>query len=148
MKREIPASASSTIEAVVDARSQFVSFACASIDRCGRRSPARLFLVENPAAFEEFGRQWVVGCARRVGTTLSFRATRAPVCDIWTPEGRCYYFKAAARVDVFIGLSATLGVVWCKCWTTSEAPLRMGDGWAVERDLDVCLIVPSTQWNC
>ncbi|KAH3723263.1 hypothetical protein Pelo_18031 [Pelomyxa schiedti] len=126
----------SMIEAVALARSQFVAFACASIGRCGCHSPARFFLVENPALFEEFGRQWVVSCVRKVGSTLSLHATCTPVCDIWMRPGSTdYYFKAATRVDVFIGLSATLGVVWCKCWTASEAPPRMADWLAVNRPL-------------
>ncbi|KAH3722914.1 hypothetical protein Pelo_18379 [Pelomyxa schiedti] len=28
-----------------------------------------------------------------------------------------------------------MGVVWCKCWTTSEAPPAVGNGWAVKRSL-------------
>ncbi|KAH3766679.1 hypothetical protein Pelo_1440 [Pelomyxa schiedti] len=86
----------------LDARSQFVGFACASIERCGAESPARS-LAHNRALCEMFGRDWVVGCCRQIGTTITITVWN------WDLGGR-----ERVRAHVFMGVSATLGVVWCK----------------------------------
>ncbi|KAH3714297.1 hypothetical protein Pelo_19195 [Pelomyxa schiedti] len=118
---------SATIDPVVDARSQFVAFACASIERCARSSPAARSLADgNPALLAEFGRQWVAGCARQVGATLAVKRgdPAGESEDLWI---------YSTRVAVIMGLSATLGVVWCKCWTCTT-PI-IGGNWVVEMPL-------------
>ncbi|KAH3722732.1 hypothetical protein Pelo_18563 [Pelomyxa schiedti] len=95
-----------TISPVVDARSQFVGgFACSWLDRCGRGSPARL-LSHNRALCEQFGRDWVVGCSRWIGTTVGI-VLSVP-------------FHVSATMHVFMGVSATLGVVSCGCLDQPE----------------------------
>ncbi|KAH3743896.1 hypothetical protein Pelo_14720 [Pelomyxa schiedti] len=97
------------LTSVVDAGSQFVALACASIDRCGRGSAAARFVASgNPALLAEFGRRWVVACARQVGSTL-----------LLTPSSSSS--RAHTKAHVFMGLSATMGVVWCKCWGESAS---------------------------
>ncbi|KAH3732346.1 dockerin type I repeat protein [Pelomyxa schiedti] len=88
-----------------DAESLFAAFGCASIDRCGSRSAARL-LCHNPVLREQFGRDWVVGCCKQFGATLFLRTDDqgAPTCDL-------------EFVHVFIGVSAVMGVVWCTWWS-------------------------------
>ncbi|KAH3732303.1 hypothetical protein Pelo_16867 [Pelomyxa schiedti] len=94
-----------TIRPVIEARSQFVGFACSGLSRCGRGSPARR-LSHNRALCEQFGRDWVVGCSRWVGTTVMLPLVGG---DILASDGKTSNFH------VFMGLSATLGVVSCKC---------------------------------
>ncbi|KAH3722893.1 hypothetical protein Pelo_18401 [Pelomyxa schiedti] len=96
-----------TIRPVIDARSQFVGgFGCSVLSRCGRGSPASL-LSHNRALCEQFGRDWVVGCSRWIGTTVVLPLVGG---DTEVPNG-----KKTVNFHVFIGLSATLGVVSCKC---------------------------------
>ncbi|KAH3714325.1 hypothetical protein Pelo_19167 [Pelomyxa schiedti] len=61
----------------------------------------------------------------RVGSTLLFPRER----DWSRPEG-----PISIRVNVFIGLSATLGVVWCTAWTLS-AELGSDAYWSVQHTL-------------
>ncbi|KAH3742876.1 hypothetical protein Pelo_15736 [Pelomyxa schiedti] len=96
-----------TIEPIVDARSQFVAFASSWIERCGAGSAAKS-LSHNRALCESFGRDWVVGCCRQVGSTITI-PTRQEV-DYYSE----YMCPPTTNVHVFIGLSATLGVVWCR----------------------------------
>ncbi|KAH3767328.1 hypothetical protein Pelo_810 [Pelomyxa schiedti] len=100
----IPGLGHTTIGAVVDVRSQFVAFASSSIER----SAAKL-VSHNRALCESFGRDWVVGCCKQIGTTVAFPALWAVDSDEMEPEW------CREHVNVFIGVSATLGVVWCTC---------------------------------
>ncbi|KAH3723012.1 hypothetical protein Pelo_18282 [Pelomyxa schiedti] len=105
----IPGLGHTTIGAVVDVRSQFVAFASSSIERCGLGSAAKL-VSHNRALCESFGRDWVVGCCRQVGTTIILPVPRADAdSDEMEPEW------SLEQVNVSIGVSATLGVVWCTC---------------------------------
>ncbi|KAH3722684.1 hypothetical protein Pelo_18610 [Pelomyxa schiedti] len=99
---------STRIEVVVDARSQFVAFASSSIERCGVGSAAQS-LSHNGALCELFGRDWVVGCCYQVGTTAELHGGGS------FTTGRKRSANVEATVHVFMGVSATLGVVWCRC---------------------------------
>ncbi|KAH3732127.1 hypothetical protein Pelo_17041 [Pelomyxa schiedti] len=91
---------------IVDARAQFVAFACATIvGRCGVASPARVLAGAQPVV-EDLGRSWVAGPSRIVGFTSVFQ-------DL-PPSG-----PIRKKLHVFLGLSATLGVVWCRPQTHS-----------------------------
>ncbi|KAH3760407.1 hypothetical protein Pelo_7780 [Pelomyxa schiedti] len=110
---------------VIDARSQFVAFASSGIERCGVGSPARS-LSHNRDLCESFGRDWVVGCCRQLGTTVSFpvaAGTGTPT-DGTDPEAR------SVQVHMFMGVSATLGVVWCT-W--------LDEGSSMLRDIEACV---------
>ncbi|KAH3714424.1 hypothetical protein Pelo_19066 [Pelomyxa schiedti] len=108
-----------TIRAVIDARSQFIGgFACSVLERCGRGSPARL-LSHNRALCEQFGRDWVVGCSRWIGTTVTSPLVGGGAL---VSNG-----KTTANIHVFIGLSATLGVVSFRCITDSQVTTLMKD---------------------
>ncbi|KAH3714432.1 hypothetical protein Pelo_19058 [Pelomyxa schiedti] len=86
----------------------FVAFATSRIvERCGAGSPAKL-LSHNRALCESFGRDWVVGCCRQLGTTLRTATDH---------NGR------HAVVHVFIGVSATLGVASCTWLGELDLPL-------------------------
>ncbi|KAH3767323.1 hypothetical protein Pelo_805 [Pelomyxa schiedti] len=84
---------------LLDARSQFVAFVSSSIERCGVGSAAKL-VSQNGALCESFGRDWVVCCCRQIGTTIAIERDA---------EG----YKERGNVSLFMGVSATLGVVWC-----------------------------------
>ncbi|KAH3759925.1 NOD3 protein [Pelomyxa schiedti] len=88
------------------------------LTKCGRGSPARL-LSHNGALREQFGREWVVGCSRWIGTTVTLPIVGG---DAQAPLDA----KSTVNFHVFMGLSATLGVVSCKCLGESQFPPRGG----------------------
>ncbi|KAH3765843.1 hypothetical protein Pelo_2379 [Pelomyxa schiedti] len=99
-----------TIEPIIDARSQFVAFASSGLERCGVYSPAKS-LSHNRAL--------------QLGTTITV-ATKAHDDS----DG-----PAKVHVCAFIGLSATLGAVWCRaldhdddCLVFGSVEARVGDG--------------------
>ncbi|KAH3723260.1 hypothetical protein Pelo_18036 [Pelomyxa schiedti] len=108
---------SAIIRVVVDARSQFVAFASSSIERCGVASAAKS-LSHNRALCESFGRVWVTGCLYQVGTTATAAEVRRGA--VASTDGE------EEGVHVFMGLSATLGVVWSTC--PAARGLVLGDG--------------------
>ncbi|KAH3766680.1 hypothetical protein Pelo_1441 [Pelomyxa schiedti] len=119
-----------TIRAAIDARSQFIAFACASNGRCGVHSPAKT-LADSPLVCSEFGRDWVAGCCRRIGSTLAFLVG-----------------QVSAVVHVFIGVSSTAGVVWCNAVSGSALHARLGEGhWSVEGCVCDDKFVVDGQWD-
>ncbi|KAH3722443.1 hypothetical protein Pelo_18851 [Pelomyxa schiedti] len=89
----------STFTVDIDARSQFIAFACgANVDRCGRSSPVSLLRASPTWILRRIGVLWVVRCTRVDGLTEPNQAR------------------------LVLGLSPTLGVVWHQiAWEDGES---------------------------
>ncbi|KAH3765375.1 hypothetical protein Pelo_2757 [Pelomyxa schiedti] len=99
------------IEAVIRARDQFVAVATgALVGRCGVGSPVTAAWSRGTiASLWEFGRSWVLCPSTPIGMTLLSRDTQT----VWGP----------AKVHVSMGLSPTLGVVYCECLESVPASM-------------------------
>ncbi|KAH3767088.1 hypothetical protein Pelo_1037 [Pelomyxa schiedti] len=97
-------------ELLVDSRAQFVALACATIvGRCGVSSPLRV-LAGTPSVVSELGRSWIAGASRIMG------------CTVYLPSGHSP-LDTLNRVHMFLGVSVTLGVVWCRFCGTGVEPV-------------------------
>ncbi|KAH3759072.1 hypothetical protein Pelo_9119 [Pelomyxa schiedti] len=98
------------IEAAIRARDQFLAVATgALVGRCGVGSPVTAAWSRGTiASLWEFGRSWVLFPSTPIGMTL-------------LPNP--HYPDLFERVHVSMGVSPTLGVVYCECWENSPTSM-------------------------
>ncbi|KAH3731692.1 ADP-ribosylation factor 1 [Pelomyxa schiedti] len=113
-----------TFEPLVDARSQFMTLWCGvTVARCTSRNngtPLRVLSGNPNVVADELGKKWVVCWCRTVAVTVHLCGTDEAVYGVGDGTGFVHGGARRSGVDVCMGLSPTLGVVWAR-WHDSVA---------------------------